>query len=321
MAIYISDSDVRTLLPMDHCIDLIEKVFIDESLGKAINLPRQNLALPRGAHRTITGVAQESGVYGMKTYTVGLEGTRIDTRYLMLVYRLEGMTLAAVIDAKGLGQIRTGAVSGVATKYLAKEDAKTLGIIGTGFEAEAQVEAMMLVRPIIKVKAYSRSPDNRQRFASLMRERFGIDVDPVDSAEACVRDVDIIITATSASVPVFEASWIGPGTHINGVGAQGQYRRELDQQAVCCSELVVVENLEQAKADCGDLIYASEKGDFDWDRVRELHEVVSGAVPSRSSENAITLFDSLGVATEDLAPAAFVVRQALAQGIGQELPF
>ena len=147
-----------------------------------------------------------------------------------------------------------------------------------------------------------------------------LDVDPVATAEECVRDVDIVITVTSADEPVLDGSWIAPGSHINAVGATTKHRRELDLEAVRRAGLVVVEQMEQAKADCGELIHAAESGAFDWDAAVVLKDIVSGAA-QRPAGEAITLFDSLGVATEDLAAAAFVAKAAREQGIGQELPF
>lgn len=320
VAIFLTNEEVRSLLPMRDCVDIMERVFRDEAEGKAVNLPRQHMPLPVGMHRTVSGVAHGFGVYGMKTYgSVRKEGWR-RTRYLVLLYSLEDGLLEAIMEARDLGQIRTGAVAGMATNYLAPASARTVGIIGTGWEARAQMEAMSVVRDLTQVKAYSRSAENREAFAAEMRERLGLDVDPVATAEECVRDVDIVITVTSADEPVLDGSWIAPGSHINAVGATTKHRRELDLEAVRRAGLVVVEQMEQAKADCGELIHAAESGAFDWDAAVVLKDIVSGAA-QRPAGEAITLFDSLGVATEDLAAAAFVAKAAREQGIGQELPF
>lgn len=321
MTIYLSNDDVRNLLPMNECVELIEKVFRDEAAGQAINLPRQHLPLPVGMHRTVSGIAHGFGVYGMKTYGSNRRpGAPSRTRYLVMLYSLEDGGLDAIVEARDLGQIRTGAVSGVATKYMAREDASTIGIIGTGWEARSQIAAMKEVRTISHVKAYSRSAEHRETFSAEMREVHGLNVDPIDSAEECVRDVDILITITGASEPVLEGSWIAPGTHINGIGATGPNRRELDVEAVSRADLVVVENMEQARDDCGELIYAEEHGGFDWARAVELQSVITGKTPGRPSDDSITLFDALGVGTEDLAAAAVVFKKAREQGFGVELP-
>ena len=321
MAIFLSNAEVRSLLPMRECVDLMERVFLDEARGQAANLPRQHIPLPVGFHRTVSGVAHGFGVYGMKTYgSIRKEGWH-RTRYLVLLFNLEDGLLEAILEAHDLGQIRTGAVAGLATKYLARDDAHTLGIIGTGWEASAQLEAMTVVREITHLKAYSRSAVNRERFAAEMLDRLGLTVHPVGSAEECVRDVDILVTITNADEPVFEGTSLRPGMHVNAVGATQRHRRELDVEAVRRAELVVVEHPEQSQADCGELIAAADAGVFAWENAVELQSLVVGSAQGRSSPESITLFDSLGVATEDLAAAAFVVEQARAKGIGQELPF
>ena len=322
MTIYLSNDDVRNLLPMSECIELTEKVFRDEAEGQAINLPRTHLPLPKGMHRTVFGIAHGFGVYGMKTYGSDRRPNAPSrTRYLVMLYDLEHGGLEAILEARDIGQIRTGAVSGVATKYMAREDASTIGIIGSGWEARAQIAAMKEVRSISHVKVYSRTAEKREGFAAEMREVHGLDVAAVDSAEECVRDVDILITITGADDPVLEGSWISPGTHINGIGATGVNRRELDVDSVSRANIVVVENLEQARADCGELIYAAERGGFDWAKAVEIAPVITGETPGRPSNDAITLFDALGVGTEDLAAAAVVLKKAKEQGIGVELPF
>ena len=320
MAIFLTNQEVRSLLPMADCVGLMDRVFKDEAVGKSATLPRQHIPLPVGFHRTISGVAEGFGVYGMKTYgSVRKEGWR-RTRYLVMLYSLEDGLLEAIMEARDIGQIRTGAVAGLATRLLAREDAHTIGIIGTGWEARSQIEAMNVVRDITHVKAYSRSPQNRQTFANEMHERFGLDVDPVASAEECARDVDIFITITGANDPVVDGSWLAPGTHINAVGATTPSRRELDVESVRRSVVVVVEQLEQAQADAAELIEAVKEGALRWEDVVLLKDLVSGNAPQRTA-GAITQFNSLGVATEDLAAAAFVVEKAKEAGIGVELPF
>jgi ornithine cyclodeaminase/alanine dehydrogenase-like protein (mu-crystallin family) len=321
MTLYLSNDDVRNLLPMSECIELTERVFRDEAAGRAINLPRTHLPLDQGMHRTVFGIAHGFGVYGMKTYGSDRRPNAPNrTRYLVMLYDLELGGLEAIVEARDLGQIRTGAASGVATKFMAREDASTIGIIGSGWEARAQIAAMNEVRSISHVKAYSRSAEKREAFAAEMREVHGLDVDAVDTAEECVRNVDILITITGSDEPVLEGSWIAPGTHINGIGATGLNRRELDVDSVSRANLVVVENMEQARADCGELIYAEARGGFDWAKAVELSAIITGEASGRPSNDAITLFDALGVGTEDLAAAAVVLKKAKEQGIGAELP-
>jgi alanine dehydrogenase len=320
MAIFLTNQEVRSLLPMADCVDLMERVFQDEGAGKSKTLPRQHIPLPVGFHRTISGVAEGFGVYGMKTYgAVRKEGWK-RTRYLVILFSLETGLIEAIMEARDIGQIRTGAVAGLATRILAREDAHTVGIIGTGWEARSQIEAMNAVRDITNVKAYSRSPENRQAFADDIHATLGLHVEPVERAEDAARDVDIFITITSANDPLVDGSWLAPGTHINAVGATTPGRRELDVESVRRSDVVVVEQLEQAHADAAELFTAVEEGALAWEDVVLLSDLVSGKTIERSP-TTITQFNSLGVATEDLAAAAFVIERAKERGIGVELPF
>lgn len=320
MAIFLTNQEVRSLLPMKDCVDLMARVFQDEADGKSVTLPRQHIPLPVGFHRTISGVAEGFGVYGMKTYGAVRKEGWLRTRYLVMLYSLEDGLLQAIMEARDIGQIRTGAVAGLATRILARGDAHTIGIIGTGWEARSQIAAMNVVRDITHVKAYSRSPENRETFAKEMRELHGINVQPVTSAEEATRDVDIFITITGANDPLVDGAWLSPGTHINAVGATTPNRRELDIESVRRSDLVVVEQLEQAQADAAELFTAVEEGALNWDDVVLLKDLVSEPAPIRTA-SVITQFNSLGVATEDLAAAAFVAEKAKEAGIGIELPF
>jgi alanine dehydrogenase len=320
MAIFLTNQEVRSLLPMKDCVELMARVFQDEADGKSKTLPRQHIPLPVGFHRTISGVAEGFGVYGMKTYGAVRKEGWLRTRYLVMLYSLEDGLLQAIMEARDIGQIRTGAVAGLATRILSREDAHTIGIIGTGWEARSQIAAMNVVRDITHVKAYSRSPENREKFANEMHERYGVDVQPVATAEEATRDVDIFITITGANDPLINGAWLSPGTHINAVGATTPNRRELDVESVRRSDLVVVEQIEQAQADAAELFTAVEEGALNWDDVVLLKDLVSEPPPIRTA-SVITQFNSLGVATEDLAAAAFVAEKAKEAGIGVELPF
>ena len=207
-------------------------------------------------------------------------------RRLVFVYDLQ-QGLEAILDSIYLTQLRTAAVSAVATRYMARPEAATLGIIGTGKEARTQLEAINKVRPLKHVKAYSRSAENRENFAREMSERTGVPVEPVESGEECVRNVDIATTITSASEPVLFGAWLAEGTHINGIGATTMFRRELDEEAVARSSPVVVEHLPQAEAELGQLIYAAARGKLRWPLVRELKDVVSGLIRGRAGPRTL----------------------------------
>jgi ornithine cyclodeaminase/alanine dehydrogenase-like protein (mu-crystallin family) len=319
--LYLDDNDVDTLLPMKDCLEVIETLFRQESEGLVENRPRQTVQVRYGFHRAMMGAAFGFNAFGLKTYTPSrLPDGRGGMRYLVLLYDFPTGALSAIVEARRLGELRTGAAAGVATKYLARPDAETVGMIGTGREARAQLDAMCGVRPVKRVRAYSRTPERREAFAQEMSARFGIEVTAVASGEEAVRGADIVVTITSTNTPVLEGAWLQPGTHLNAVGATSIARREIDEEAVRRADRVVVESREQAQQECGELIYAAERGMLRWNRVLELGQVVGGEAGRRTGADEITLFDSLGVGSEDVAAAACVLQRARERGMGREVP-
>ena len=256
------------------------------------------------------------GFSGLKSYT-SVAGVN---RFVVLLYDGEGR-LAAVMDADRLGQLRTGAASAVATRFMAREDASRLGVFGAGAQARAQIEAIRAVRPIEKVTVYARTADKLKAFCREMAEATGIKIVPAAGPEAAVRDQDIVATATTSSEPVFQGEWLAAGVHINAVGSNCLSRREIDVETVRRSACVIVDSLEQARLESGDLERAAEEEAFYWEDARELGLVVVGEFPGREDAGEITLFESQGVALEDVALAAEIYRRALEAGTGAKLPF
>lgn len=312
MPIYLSDEDVRNLISPDECADIIEKLCLDEAAGLTEQTPTTELHLPTGPFRVKVGGAYGFNSYGFKAY-LGNAGYRV------LVYDLD-TGLEGFVEAFAMTELRTGAVSAVATKYMAPTEASTLGIIGTGREARAQLTALSRVRNLTKVRAYSRSQENREAFCREMSERLELDVEPVDTAEACVRNAEIVLAITSANQPVVSGAWLADGAFVCGVGATGRYRRELDEEVIARASLVVVESKAIAEGECGELIYAVERGKLRWSQVYELKDVVSGRIEARTSPSDITLFDSIGTGAQDVAVATVAIRKAREQGIGVDLP-
>ena len=306
--LHVSEEQVHQVLKMDDCLDTIEELFKHEAEGKAESRPTARVQ----SLQVKVGADYGTGAYGYKAYGNG--------GFMCFIYdQTEGFT--GLVDAHWLTQMRTGAVSAVATKYLARPEAATLGIIGTGREARTQIEATRLIRPLKKVKAYSRTPETREAFAAEMRQKYELDVEAVGSPEECVKDVDIIITITNTRDPVLFGPWIEEnGVHISAVGATGLQRREIDEDVVARASLVVVEQLEAARAEDGELVYAAEKGKLDWSNVMELKDLVTGWGPVRQKPSDVTLFSSFGVGHEDVAVAALVLRKAREVGMGTELP-
>jgi ornithine cyclodeaminase/alanine dehydrogenase-like protein (mu-crystallin family) len=228
--------------------------------------------------------------------------------------------MAALIEADALGQLRTGAASGVATKYLANAGARTLGIVGTGYQARTQLEAVAAVRRLERVRAFGRDPERREKFCREMSERIGISVQPASSGEEAITDADIIITATPATKVVLVGTWLAPGMHINAMGANWAQKRELDAAAVSRATKIVVDSVEQARMEAGDLILAFGEDESRWSAVQELSDIVAGKRPGRNKADEITLFKSNGIATWDLAAAIRVYEMAIAQGRGKPIP-
>jgi ornithine cyclodeaminase/alanine dehydrogenase-like protein (mu-crystallin family) len=317
VALYLTEQDVEKLLTMDIALEAVEEAFRLQAEGKATNSPRSRLPLPEGAFNLMSAAAPGLGVMGGKAYAVA--GNR-PTRSHVQLYSIQDGSLLALIEAGRLGQLRTGASSGVATKYMAQPDAATVGVIGAGYQACAQLEAVCRVRNIRRVKVFSRTPDRRERFAAEMKPTLNVEVSAVTSAEDCVRGSDIVITISNSSRPILSGGWLAPGTHINAAGANHRMRRELDDEAVGRADVIVVDDVEQAKIECGDLIYPVERGIIRWEQVRNLCELIAGRVSGRLGANDVTLFESQGLALGDIAAGVRVYQLARQRGLGRELP-
>jgi alanine dehydrogenase len=317
MTLLLTEANVRSLLTMPLALELVEESLRRQGEGKLVLNPRRRLRLPENAllHYMAAG-DPVSGYFGMKLYSV----VRGVARFVVPLFRSATGEMAALIEADALGQIRTGAASGVATKYLANENARTACIIGTGYQARTQLEAVAAVRTLDRVRAYGRDPERRAKFCREMSEKIGVPVEPADSNREAVRGADIVITATSATQIVLEGAWIEPGMHINAMGANWPQKRELDASAVARADSVMVDSIEQAKMEAGDLIQAFAEDQSRWNDVGELAGVVTGKIPGRGGRDQITLFKSNGIATWDLAVAARVYELAVKKGLGQTIP-
>ncbi len=318
MALLLSEADVRAVLTMPVALDAVEQAFRHLAEGKAVLHPRRRFALPEKVFLHYMAAADtETGYAGLKIYT----SARGSARFLTPLYRTRTGELVALLEADYLGQMRTGAASGVATKYMARPDAATVGILGTGLQARTQLEAVAAVRPLASVRAFSRNPERRAQFAREMTERLHLPVYPAGSAEEAVREAEIVITATNASTPVLLGRWLAPGTHINAIGANFPQKRELDEEAVRRAGIIAVDSREQAMLESGDLlaVFGGREASA-WLAVRELADIVAGHAPGRTSARQVTLFKSNGVALEDIAVAACVVELAQKRGLGQRLP-
>ncbi len=315
MALFLREADVAALVGMDDVIDVVERGFREHGAGRAVNRPRQRVAVEGGTLHVMAAGLPAWGVFGLKSYAV----TRDGRRFVSLLYSAESGELLAMMEAEGLGRLRTGAASGVATRYLARADAGAVGILGCGGQARTQLEALARVRPVALVKAYSRTPARREAFAEEMVAALGAEVVAVDSAEEAVDGVDVIVTITSAREPVLRGAWLRPGVHINAAGSNAAGRRELDEEAVGRAARVVVDARDQAMVEAGDLLAPIQSGRLSWEQVEELGPIVAGALPGRRSEEEITLFESQGIALEDVATMSLIYTRARETGRGEEI--
>lgn len=317
MALFLKEEEVRRILSMDLALAAVEEALREYGEGRALNNPRQRLKLPGGTFHLMAAARPARGVFGFKGYASFAGKTRF---HFYLFSSVSGEILA-VMECNFLGRQRTGAASGVATRYMAREDADVAAVLGTGRQARSQLEAVCAVRPVREVRAYSRSAEKRQAFAAAMTTVLGIPVTSASSAEAAVRGAGIVVTITKSSTPVLKGEWLAEGTHVNAAGSNHLLRRELDEAAVERADLVVVDDADQARIECGDLFASVESGRLPRGRVRELGEVVCGRVAGRPAPGAITLFESQGLALEDVAVGALVYERARAAGLGIPLPF
>jgi ornithine cyclodeaminase/alanine dehydrogenase-like protein (mu-crystallin family) len=314
MALYLSEDDVGRHLTMEACIEAVEEAFRQWAAGAATNRPRARAAMRGGLLHVLAAASDQLGRMAAKVYAT----TRAGARFVVLLFDGASAELLAVIEADRLGRTRTGAASGVATRHLARRDARTLGILGTGWQARGQARAIAAVRRLDGIRAYGRDRERLLRFCREAGEECGVPATPAASAEEAVRGADIVVTATNAAEPVLKGSWLSPGAHLNAVGSNRAERREIDAEAVERADLIVVDSLEQARLEAGDLL-APDVTPAALERAVELAAVVAGRHPGREGEGRITLFKSLGIGLEDLAAASLVYDRARAAGAGRAI--
>ena len=315
MTLFLTEADVCELLPMQKALECVEASFVAQGNDHAINRSRERILLPQVSLHYMAGALPGSQHLGMKIYTV----TRDDFRFLVLLFDSVSGKLLSLMQADHLGRIRTGAASGIATKYLARPEASRAAVIGTGRQARTQLQAIAAVRKLTGVRAFGRDQDRLGNFCREMWDELGVPVEPASSADEAVRYGEIVSTATTAQQPVVRGECLQPGTHLNAIGANMANRRELDDAAVRRAALITVDSVEQSRKESGDLIQGLANVGRGWDSVIELFSVVSREHPGRSSAEEVTLFKSHGIALWDIAVAGYIYQQALQQGKGKEL--
>lgn len=318
MALLLDEQCIRGLIGMPDALAAVEEVFRAQGGGEVLNVPRLRVPVKGGIVRITAAVLTYRGYYGVKISNTAVFGSNAGRMFCL--YKEETGELCAIVQVFAMGALRTGAASGIATKYMANADAATLGVVGSGRQARTQVEAVCSVRPIRSVKVYSPTPAHREKFCRDIVEAFQVEATPVASPELAVRDSAVVVSATTAEQPVVCGRWLARGAHINAIGANYEHRRELDREAVLAAAVIAADDVEQVRYESTDLAIPVSQGALSWDRVVSLGDIVAGKISGRALPTDITLFKSLGVAIEDVALAAHAYEKALAQGAGQTLP-
>jgi ornithine cyclodeaminase len=324
--IVLTAEEVRRLLPMAACIEVVADALRALSTGEALNPLRWGVRLPeeRGLIGLMPGFLPGRGALGLKAiaYFPGNHGSEYDSHQgVVVLFDAEHGVPVGIFDASEITSIRTAAASAVATRVLAREDAGDLGLLGSGVQARSHLEAMAAVRKLRRVRVWSPDPRERDGFARRESGRHGVEVESVASAREAVAGSDLVCTATAAREPVLAGEWLAPGAHVNAVGACFAANRELDTAAVVRSR-VIVDRRESALAEAGDLLIPMKEGAIDATHIAgELGDVLLQRVEGRRAASDVTLFKSLGIAVEDLAAAHLIHARARAQGRGVAVDF
>lgn len=309
MALYLTEEDVEALLSVGDALEAIEGSFRRQAAGEIENRPRYRLRLEGGQLAVMAAADLGLGVAGVKTYAAGPDGAK----FVLVLFDAATHETLAVIEADVLGRLRTGAATGVAAKYLAREGARSLGVIGCGRQAETQIAAVRAALPSIeRTVVFCRDEGRRGEFA------LHVGAEPGDTHQDAATQ-DVVVTITTSKDPVLRGEWLHPGALVCAGGANFASRRELDNAVLERAAFVCCDSKETARLESGDLIEPVAQGVLDWLEVHELAEVVAGDVPGRQSDDDVIVFKSNGIAAWDAAIGAAVVALARERGFGLEL--
>lgn len=315
MALFLRDEDVRQCVTMDAMLETIESMQRHYGAGEGINLTRRKIIADTGLLAVMGGGLFHQGLLGVKTYTV----VKGQYSFQISLYDAETGGLLLYTQANRLGQLRTGATTGVALKYMANPGAATVGIVGTGGQAPTQLEALSKVRNVTNVKAYSRTPERREAFANSMTSTLGLQVDAADTNEEAVRDRDIVICIAATMEPVVQGEWLKPGATVIGAGPTTWRAREVDDATLTRADKIFVDSTDQAAIEAGDLAGAVDRGLVQWSQLHELRHVVCGTVKGRDDRGQIVYAKLMGTGVADVAAAKLAYDLAKARGLGTEM--
>lgn len=314
--LYLGEDDVKQLIDMEESIKLMEQVFANLGTGTTDNAARVRVRGEGVMLHTMSAAADYLGYVGWKAYVTTEKGAQ----FHVAIYDQNSAKMVALIEANYLGQMRTGAASGVATEWMARPDAAVVGVLGSGLQARTQLKAVCEVRKIQRVEVYSRREENRKLFAEEMSQWCDTEVIPVHAPDEAAAEKDIVICATTSRMPVFDGRVLDEGTHLNVVGSNFWHKSEIDAMTISRADVIVCDSIDQCRQEAGDFRDALVEGHIDWSLMHELSDVVQGKAVGRKTAESVTLFKSVGLAIEDVAMGVQLYQWAVEDGLGIELP-
>ena len=300
----ISEADVERLLDMPAAIGVVEEALRQLAIGGAVNVPRVRAQAPGAVLHSMSAIATYLGAAGWKCYLTSKSGAKF---YVGLCDAETG-ELLSLIEADRLGQIRTGAATGVAVKHLTDSGVSEVGLFGTGWQAQSQLEAVATARPIRRAVVYSRDPAKRENFARAMSSRLSIEVVPANSADEAVRGLPIVVTATTSKQPIFDGRLLEHGALVCAIGSNWLHKAEIDLETFRRATSVVCDSVEACRNEAGDLARAAEAGVFQWESAVNLGEIVAGQTTVPRRRDGVIIFKCVGLAIEDVAVATHLLR-------------
>lgn len=317
MAVYLNDELVASQLSIAEAVDCVDAAFRGLARGEAKNAVRVRMAADSAVMNIMWACVPAAGMMGVKSYVTAGQGVTRGAALALTLYSMTTGEMVALVEANRLGQIRTGAATVIATRAMANQSPVVLSVYGTGFQAEYQVRALLgAMATIADVRVVGRDQDRRDAFIRRLAGEFGgVRFSPADP-ESAASSADVIVTATNAATPLFDAEWLRPGAHINAIGSNDPKKKEISRQVLERADRILVDDMEVAGKECGDLL----ANRWDMSRVGTLGDLLLGRIPGRAGRGEITIFESQGLAVQDVACGATVVARARKRGLGVLLP-
>lgn len=312
MAIFLSESEVAKLIDFPTAVDVLTDAFMSQAQGTATNRPRIRIPINGGTYNLMAAANLAKNVVGLKVYTASKNGAPM----LIVLHAADGTGLLAIMEGGKISGCRTGAMSGISAKYMARSGKHVLGVIGSGFQARAQILGVLAAVSVERVVVFSRNTEKVDAFVKSMASEIQVPISAVSSADQVCAESSVVVLITNSSEPVVQTDQIRPGTHVIAAGNNTWLRNEFEPTLAAKASIVVVDDVDQARIESGELMRASELGLFNWDRAVSLASVVSGIRKGRTSDKHITLFSSQGIGLLDVAVATHVYGQAKEQSLG-----